>query len=161
MRVRVTYRQKIDMYFGSRVEVYSKDQLLMGQNFNVTTLSEQLSIMVLSYDSFRGRKEQLKAKQENSALAPTANAFGTPDSPIEDADRTSLLQIINQLNLLVIVDESHHARSSLSKKMLQDFNPCFALDLTATPHQGKQYHFLCGFCTIKAREYGKIAGCGV
>lgn len=149
------------MYFGSRVEVYSKDQLLMGQNFNVTTLSEQLSIMVLSYDSFRGRKEQLKAKQENSALAPTANAFGTPDSPIEDADRTSLLQIINQLNLLVIVDESHHARSSLSKKMLQDFNPCFALDLTATPHQGKQYHFLCGFCTIKAREYGKIAGCGV
>ncbi len=133
MRVRVTYRQKIDMYFGSRVEVYSKDQLLMGQNFNVTTLSEQLSIMVLSYDSFRGRKEQLKAKQENSALAPTANAFGTPDSPIEDADRTSLLQIINQLNLLVIVDESHHARSSLSKKMLQDFNPCFVLDLTATP----------------------------
>ena len=127
------YRQKIDMYFGSRVEVYSKDQLLMGQNFNVTTLSEQLSIMVLSYDSFRGRKEQLKAKQENSALAPTANAFGTPDSPIEDADRTSLLQIINQLNPLVIVDESHHARSSLSKKMLQDFNPCFVLDLTATP----------------------------
>lgn len=127
------YRQKIDMYFGSRVEVYSKDQLLMGQNFNVTTLSEQLSIMVLSYDSFRGRKEQLKAKQENSALAPTANAFGTPDSPIEDANRTSLLQIINQLNPLVIVDESHHARSSLSKKMLQDFNPCFVLDLTATP----------------------------
>ena len=31
------------------------------------------------------------------------------------------------------MDESHHARSSLSKKMLQDFNPCFVLDLTATP----------------------------
>ena len=34
---------------------------------------------------------------------------------------------------LVIVDESHHARSELSLEMLKNFNPCFVLDLTATP----------------------------
>lgn len=54
-------------------------------------------------------------------------------SPIEKADETALFQIINQLNPLVIVDESHHARSELSLEMLENFNPCFVLDLTATP----------------------------
>ena len=128
------YRQKIDVDFGGRVEVYTKQELLNGQNFNPTTVTEQLSVMVLSYDSFRGRgKEVLKAYQENSNLAEFAKVLGKPDSPIEKADETALFQIINQLNPLVIVDESHHARSELSLEMLENFNPCFVLDLTATP----------------------------
>ena len=128
------YRQKIDVDFGGRVEVYTKQELLNGQNFNPTAVTEQLSIMVLSYDSFRGRgKEGLKAYQENSNLAAFAKVLGKPDSPIEKADETALFQIINQLNPLVIVDESHHARSELSLEMLENFNPCFVLDLTATP----------------------------
>lgn len=52
------YRQKIDVDFGSRVEVYTKQELLNGQNFNPTSVTEQLSIMVLSYDSFRGRAKR-------------------------------------------------------------------------------------------------------
>ena len=128
------YRQKIDVDFGGRVEVYTKQELLNGQNFNPTAVTEQLSVMVLSYDSFRGRgKEVLKASQENSNLAEFAKVLGKPDSPIEKADETALFQIINQLNPLVIVDESHHARSELSLEMLENFNPCFVLDLTATP----------------------------
>ena len=130
------YRQKIDVDFGGRVEVYTKQELLNGQNFNPTAVTEQLSVMVLSYDSFRGRgKEVLKAYQENSNLAAFAKALGKPDSPIEKADETALFQIINQLNPLVIVDESHHARSDLSREMLANFNPCFVLDLTATPRK--------------------------
>lgn len=128
------YRQKIDVDFGGRVEVYTKQELLNGQNFNPTAVTEQLSVMVLSYDSFRGRgTEVLKAYQENSNLAAFAKVLGKPDIPIEKADETALFQIINQLNPLVIVDESHHARSELSLEMLENFNPCFVLDLTATP----------------------------
>ena len=128
------YRQKIDVDFGGRVEVYTKQELLNGQNFNPSAVTEQLSVMVLSYDSFRGRgKEALKAYQENSNLAEFAKVLGKPDSPIDKADGTALFQIINQLNPLVIVDESHHARSELSLEMLENFNPCFVLDLTATP----------------------------
>ena len=128
------YRQKIDVDFGGRVEVYTKPELLNGQNFNPTAVTEQLSIMVLSYDSFRGRgKEGLKAYQENSNLAEFVKVLGKPDNPIEKADETALFQIINQLNPLVIVDESHHARSELSLEMLENFNPCLVLDLTATP----------------------------
>lgn len=62
-----------------------------------------------------------------------AEALGDPACSVEGADETALLQIINQLSPLVIVDESHHARSTLSKEMLRNFNPCFVLDLTATP----------------------------
>lgn len=132
--VRHPYRQKIDVDFGGRVEVYTKEELLNGQNFSPAAVTEQLSIMVLSYDSFRGRgKEGLKAYQENSNLANFAKVLGKPENPIEKADESALFQIINQLSPLVIVDESHHARSELSIEMLANFNPCFVLDLTATP----------------------------
>lgn len=128
------YRQKIDVDFQHNVEVYTKQELLNAQNFDPVTVSEQLSVMVLSYDSFRSRgKEGLKAYQENSNLVPHHKAYGKPEQPIDKADETSLFQIINQLNPLVIVDESHHATSALSLEMLRNFNPCFVLELTATP----------------------------
>ncbi|WP_307737444.1 DEAD/DEAH box helicase family protein [uncultured Varibaculum sp.] len=130
------YRQRLNMDFAGRVEVYSKEELLAGQNFSPATVAEQLSVMVLSYDSFRTRsKEGRKAYQANGNLTSFASAFGTPDQPIENADETALFQVINQLNPVVIVDESHHATSSLSQEMLVNFNPAFIVDLTATPRK--------------------------
>lgn len=128
------YRKKLNVDFGGRVEVYSKQELLAGQNFSPATVVENLTVMVLSYDSFRTKdKEDRKAYQENGALAPFVTALGAPEYPIEGADDSSLFQIINQLNPVVVVDESHHATTSLSQDMLKDFNPSFILDLTATP----------------------------
>lgn len=130
------YRQRIDVDFGGRVEVYTKEQLLNGQNFNPTSVNEQLSIFVLSYDSFRSnRKDGRKAFQENGYLASFAKVYGTPELPVDGADETALIQVINRLFPLVIVDESHHAHSELSVEMLKNFNPCFVLDLTATPRK--------------------------
>lgn len=148
------YRQRIDTDFENRVEVYSKEELLFGHNFNMVTVSEQLSILILSYDSFRGRKEALKAKQENSNLASMAKALGTPANPIEDVDETALLQIINQLSPIIIVDESHHARSNLSKEMLSNFNPSFILDLTATPT--KESNVLCFVDAVRLKEENMV-----
>ena len=120
------YRQKLNADFGGRVEVYSKEELLAGQNFSPSTVAEQLSVMVLSYDSFRSRtKDGRKAYQANGNLASFATAFGAPEQPIENADETALFQVINQLNPVVIVDESHHATSTLSQEMLTNFNPAF------------------------------------
>lgn len=150
------YRQKIDIDFVNRVEVYSKQELLSGQNFNMVAVSEQLSILVLSYDSFRGRKESLKAKQENSNLASMAKALGTPANPIEDVDETALLQVINQLSPIVIVDESHHAGSKLSKEMLNNFNPSFILDLTATPRNESNLLCFVDAVRLKAENMVKL-----
>ena len=128
------YRQKINADFGHRVEVYSKSQLLNGQNFNPTVVTEQLSVFVLSYDSFRtGNRDGRKAYQENGNLAIFSNFFNDPNILLADTDETALIQVIRHLNPIVIVDESHHASTPLSKEMLQNFNPSFVLDLTATP----------------------------
>ena len=56
-------------------------------------------------------------------MPPLPRCWGTPENPIEKADETALFQVINQLNPLVVVDESHHARSDLSIEMLCHSTP--------------------------------------
>ena len=130
------YRQRLDVDFGGAVQVYSKEQALMGQNFTPATVAEQLSVFVLSYDSFRtSKKEGRKAYQENGSLAGFAKWMNDPSVLLADTDETALIQVIRFLNPVVIVDESHHASSQLSVEMLRNFNPSFVLDLTATPKE--------------------------
>lgn len=128
------YRERINADFAHRVNVYSKNQLLFGENFDPTTVNGNLSVFVLSYDSFRtSKKEGRKAYQENGYLKAFAEFFNNPDLLLADTDETALIQVIRCLCPLVIVDESHHASTALSKEMLMNFNPSFVLDLTATP----------------------------
>ena len=120
------YRQRLDRDFGGRVQVYSKEQALMGQNLTPSAVMEQLSVFVLSYDSFRtSKKEGRKAYQENGYLAEFAKWMDDPSVLLADTDETALIQVIRYLNPVVIVDESHHATSDLSVEMLQNFNPSF------------------------------------
>ena len=91
-------------------------------------------MFILSYDSFRtSKKEGRKAYQENGYLAEFAKWMDDPSVLLADTDETALIQVIRYLNPVVIVDESHHAASDLSVEMLQNFNPSFVFDLTATP----------------------------
>jgi type III restriction enzyme len=123
------YRQKINTHFGNKVEVFDKSTLLQGAGFNNTSIKEQLTIMVFSFDSLRAKnKEDRKVFQENGNLQSFENLF---DSDTE----ITLGRVINYLNPLVIVDESHNAESDLSVEMLKEINPCFILDLTATPRK--------------------------
>ena len=150
------YRMRLDADFRGRVEIYTKEELLNGQNLNIAALFEQLTVMVFSYDSFRGRKEALRARRENSGLAAVARALGDAGSPVEDADETSLLQTVNRLEPVVVVDESHHARSKLSKEMLGNFNPSFVLDLTATPSKESNIISYVGAYQLKRENMVKL-----
>jgi len=130
------YRQKLNSDFSSRIEIYSKSEALNGQNFNVTTVNEQLSIFVMSFDSFRIRnKEGRKVYQENSNLSSFTKDYKSNEPTVDGADITSLIQVFNHLNPVIIVDESHNATSDLSMIMLKDLNPSIVLDLTATPRK--------------------------
>jgi type III restriction enzyme len=121
------YRQKINSLFSHRVQVFSKSELLQGSGFNITSVSEQLNILILSFDSLRAKnKEERKVYQDNSNLSSFESMIA------EDEDLT-LMKVINTLNPVVVVDESHNAESELSIEMLKNLNPCFVLDLTATP----------------------------
>ena len=151
------YRKKIDVDFGNKVEVYSKQQLLNGQNFNPISVSDNLSIFVLSYDSFRtSKKDGRKAYQENGSLLPFVRFKQDSSNLLEDTDETALIQVIRKLNPVVIVDESHHATSKLSKEMLQNFNPSFVLDLTATPKRGSNIISFVDARQLKAENMVKL-----
>lgn len=99
------YRQKINSNFGNRVEVFDKAALLQGGGFNSSSVKEQLNVFILSFDSLRARnKEDRKVFQENSNL----QSFGTLLGSEEDI---TLMKVIQNLNPVVVVDESHNAES--------------------------------------------------
>lgn len=128
------YREKIDSHFNGRVSIYEKEELLQGAGFNPSTVREQLSILVLSYDSIRSnKKDGRKIYQSNGNLDGFVPTYKNPDTLLPEIDESALIQVINQLNPVCIVDESHNAESDLSVEMLRNINPCFILDLTATP----------------------------
>lgn len=151
------YRQKINTDFSGAVEVYTKEQLMNGQKFNPTEVMEHLSVFVLSYDSFRtSKKEGRKAYQENGNLVSFSKYHANKADLLEGTDETALIQVIRQLNPVVIVDESHHATSTLSIEMLKNFNPSFVLDLTATPKRGSNIISFVDAIQLKKEEMVKL-----
>ena len=129
------YRQKIDSHFGSAVKVLDKESLLFGQGFNPVEVKEQLSILVLSVQSFveTVRKGLPRAYRENENLAEFPKTFKNPDKLLPNVDETALIQVLAQLNPVVIIDESHNFEADLRIDMLNNINPSFIFDLTATP----------------------------
>lgn len=133
------YRRKINLDFSGRVQVYNKDQLLNGQNFDPDSVMNQLSICVFSYASFRVKRQNAdsrKVNQENGNLKRWADYFQDKSLLLADTPDTALIQVLRQLTPLVVVDESHNAGSELSVDMLTRLNPHFILALTATPLEG-------------------------
>ena len=131
-------RMALDRDFGGRVEVLDKEDGLRGRSFTASTVGEQLTVFVLSYDSFKN-KDGRRAYAENSSLAGLTayqRDAGTAVN-VEGADDTALISALAGTNPIVIVDESHHAKSKLSLDMLRNLNPRFVLELTATPDPKK------------------------
>lgn len=132
------YREKLNSLFGHRVEVYLKEHLLQGANFNPSSVNEQLNIFVLNFSSLRidkAKKDDRKIFQENGSLESFRSTIIDEDVILEGTDETALINVIRSLNPIVIVDESHNAESNLSVEMLQNLNPSVVLDLTATPKE--------------------------
>ncbi len=118
------YHLKLKTHFNGRVEVFTKNDVLQGVGFNQDSVREQLNIIVLSFDSLRARKkEDRKLYQENGNLTDF----------VVDEEVVSVISVLRSLKPVVIVDESHNAETELSIEMLQNLNPSFTLDLTATP----------------------------
>lgn len=128
------YRQKIDSHFGCAVKVYQKQDLLQGADFSPGVIKEQLSIFVLTVQSFSvTNKDGRKAYQENENLQEFPKTYQYASKLLPEVDETALMQVIAQLNPVVIIDESHNFEADLRIDMLNDLNPSFIVDLTATP----------------------------
>lgn len=137
------YRQTIDTLFNHQVIVVDKTAALQGQGLKPEQLQSQLVILVLSAQSFvetiKAKKDQSaeqakpKAFRENENFLEQAKNYRHPEKLIAGTDPTALIQVIAQQNPVVIVDESHNFRTDLRDEMLENLNPHFILELTATP----------------------------
>ncbi|MCQ2301427.1 MAG: DEAD/DEAH box helicase family protein [Bacteroidales bacterium] len=127
------YRQRIDSLFNGRVQVVDKESALMGQGISPTQIREQLTIFVLSIQSFASNtKEGKRVYRENENLAEYAGKT-TSRQAYDQIDETAFIKVLESLNPVVVIDESHNFKADLRVEALRDINPRFILDLTATP----------------------------
>jgi len=153
------YRKRLDQLFRHRVAVYEKRDLLMGAGFSHDTAQEQLSVVVMSFDSLRARnKEDRKIFQENGNLA----SFLLPEHGdasnwlLPEHDASALINVIRRLRPVVVVDESHNAESQLSVEMMMNLNPDFILDLTATPRNNSNIISFVDALALKKQHMVKL-----
>ncbi len=151
------YRQKLNALFNHKVEIYEKEDLLQGSNFNPTVVKEQLSIFVLSFASLRAKKkEDRKVYQENGQLESFVPQYANRKHLLADVDDTALINVIRSLHPVLVVDESHNAESDLSVDMLKNLNPSFILDLTATPKDNSNIVSLVPAIELKKEHMVKL-----
>ncbi|WP_310625731.1 DEAD/DEAH box helicase family protein [Limnohabitans sp.] len=151
------YRQRLNDLFQGRVQVYEKTDVLQGAGFNADTVREQLSVVVMSFDSLKAsNKENRKAYQENGYLASFLNDSTHDAVLLPEFDKSSLINVIRTLNPVVVVDESHNAESTLSVDMLRNLNPSFIFDLTATPRENSNIISYVDALRLKKQDMVKL-----
>jgi len=152
------YREKLNSLFGNRIEVFEKEQLLQGAGFNPTSLTGQLNIFIFSFSSLRidsRKQEDRKIYQQNGALESFRSVIDL-ELLLPGTDETALINVIRSLKPVVIVDESHNAESDLSAEMLNNLNPSFVLDLTATPRQNSNILSFVNAMSLKKEHMVKL-----
>jgi type III restriction enzyme len=152
------YRQRIDSLFNGRVQVVDKEAALMGQGISPTQIREQLTIFVLSIQSFAtNTKEGKRVYRENENLAEyaplTQSETGKQYSDIYD---TAFIRVLSSLNPVVIIDESHNFKSDLRYDVLTDIHPRFILDLTATPRDNSNIISIVDSMKLKRENMVKL-----
>lgn len=124
------YRERLNADFNSDVEIFSSNDLLT--KLNKSNL-KSLNIAVLSFASIRiNNKEMRKMYQQNGSLLDF-DSFLDDKENLEDVEKLSVINVIRNFKPIVIVDESHNAKSDLSIEMLENLNASFIYELTATP----------------------------
>lgn len=141
------YRQMLDRTAAGRVKILEKDSPLCRQD-----VATHLCVLVLMLQSAgRQSRETLRVfrdrgnvigffpneseAEEHSLLAQEVvnldrygDAFG-----IGPIIKDSLGNVLRRLRPVVIVDEGHKAYSNIAFQTIYEFNPCFVLELSATP----------------------------
>lgn len=138
------YRQTLDRAAAGKVRILEKDDSLHARD-----VESHLCVMLLMLQSAnRKAKEYLKIFQDRGdvhgffppegdqqahklALEKTPNLTAYNDMfPMVKDSLGNALRIIRPV---VVMDEGHKAISDLAFETLYGFNPCFVLELTATP----------------------------
>lgn len=143
------YRQMLDVLSSNRVKLMEKNGRLDARD-----VSANLCVMLLMLQSSnRENKESLKmfrdrgdvqgfsppeGDQEAHAVAreltPNLDIYDLSESPTAwPMIKDSLGNALRLIRPVVVMDEGHRAVSDLAFATIYGFNPCFVLELTATP----------------------------
>lgn len=143
------YRQVLDRLSANRVRMMEKDTPL-----NARDVKEGLCVMLLMLQAAnRETRESLKMFQDRGDVhgffppegdqeAHSKSIEATPNLDRYDLAETqvqwpmvkdSLGNALRLIRPVIVMDEGHRAVSDLAFETLYGFNPCFVLELTATP----------------------------
>ena len=138
------YRQALDRVSAGRVRIMEKSDRL-----DAIDVQTHLCIMLLMLQSAnRQTRESLKMFQDRGDVHGFFPPEGEQQAHRAELDRTPNLSVYgdilplvqdslgNALRIIrpvVVLDEGHRAISDLAFSTLYGFNPCFVLELTATP----------------------------
>ncbi|HWD89035.1 MAG TPA: DEAD/DEAH box helicase family protein [Mucilaginibacter sp.] len=142
------YRQILDISSGGRTLIKEKTEI-----FNALDISENLAVLMLMLPSAnRQNKETLKVFRDAGGFTdffpaednypgqrellkqiPNLDCFGSEGEVFETQIKTSLGNTLKLLKPLVVIDEGHKAYGDNARRTIQDFNPSFILELSATP----------------------------
>lgn len=138
------YRQQLDRSAMGRVKILEKSDSL-----NLHDIESNLCIMLLMLQSAnRETRETLRMFQDRGDVRGFFPSEGNQEAhrrlinQVENLDcydgahplvKNSLGNALRSIQPVVVLDEGHKAMSELAYKTLYGFNPCFVLELTATP----------------------------
>lgn len=148
------YRQLLDRAAAGRVKILEKESRLDSRD-----IESNLCIILLMLQSanretqetlrlfrdrgnvhgFFPREDDFMAHAELLNEIPNLDVYGDPEimgAIIKD----SLGNVLRRVRPMVIVDEGQKAYSMLAMKTLYGFNPCFVLELSATPKDRPKDH---------------------
>ena len=150
------YHQQLEKDFQGRVNVFTSEMLLSGQRFSPESIANSTSVCIMSYATIRisaDKKDSRRMYNDNGNLIRFAEMLQNSGY---DTSETKLIQVIRSLNPVIVVDESHNTGSKLSREMLETLNPCFILDMTATPIKGSNVIAYTDAVTLKKENMVKL-----
>jgi len=127
------YREVLNKNFSNSVKIFDFKEM---RHIKKSDLENNLCIFVTTFGAVRiTDKDKRKAYQDSGELL---EHFKDIDEDFLDKDKDnniiySLMNVIKLANPILIIDEGHNTKTKLSYEMIQDLNPSFVLEYTATP----------------------------
>ncbi len=169
------YRQMLNTAGAGRVKILEKDSPLSRLD-----IDSHLCVMLLMLQSaarkdeaqrklkafrdrgnvlgFTPREDDIEAHWQLLAKVPNLDAYAPWGASQAEARATkgsivksSLGNVLRLVRPMVVIDEGHHAYTDNALRTLDGFNPCFMLELSATPRVASD----------KAGKAGKVGTLGV
>lgn len=153
------HRRMLDEAFDNNVKVFSNEEALSIRKEDV---DDNLCVIISSLDAFRrdkAKQSKYKVYQENGALLDHFQNIAETSVLELDEEKTvinSLANVVRMSNPLVVVDEGHKTTSKLSVDFLNDLNPSFIIEYSATPRGESNILVDISASELKAEQMVKI-----